>query len=79
MFSHVTQQPLTERGALTRRGSKLLVEMIIGVIGILGIMLSQVEMSQAGSVERTVVNGNIVVSLGVARAATKPDWAEILF
>jgi len=67
------------RGSLTRRGSKLLVEMIIGVIGILGIMLAQSATVQNSSIEQLVDQNGKVVQTQVANMTPKVDWLEILF
>lgn len=66
-------------GSLSRRGSKLLVQMIIGVIGILGIMLAQSSAGNGSQIERFVDENGKVVQTEVAKIAPKIDWSELLF
>ena len=67
------------RGSLSRRGSKLLVEMIIGVIGILGIMLAQSSAYNQAQLERLRANNVELVNAKVSEITPKIDWQEILF
>ncbi|TQV86610.1 hypothetical protein [Aliikangiella coralliicola] len=63
--------------SLSRRGSKLLVEVVIGVIGLLGIMLAQ-----AGQTEKLNGQDSLEHNAGfaqVSNVSTKIDWLEVLF
>lgn len=73
MFSPNSQQ------TLTRRGSKLLVEMIIGIIGLLGIMLAQIgEDSRDYHLSKLNAQGE-QVSVNVSKVTAKIDWLDVLF
>jgi len=79
MISQVSQQSLICRGSLSRRGSKLLVEAVIGVIGILGIMLAQVG-ATSSNIDGDVINkGEQVIGKAVSGMTAQIDWSEILF
>ncbi|WP_196137400.1 hypothetical protein [Aliikangiella sp. G2MR2-5] len=60
---------------LTRRGSKLLAEVIIGIIGLLGILIAQ-SAHDSHMKTGTNVSGEVVK---VVQVPTKIDWLEILF
>lgn len=61
--------------SLSKRGSKLLVEMIIGVIGLLGIMVA-LSGNQQDQIFYSKANGEIV---SIEQSETKIDWLDILF
>lgn len=67
------------RRSLSRRGSKLLVEMIIGVIGILGIMLAQNSAYHNSQAGQLVDHNGKIIKTEVARMTSKIDWLDILF
>lgn len=78
MFSQKSHQ------SLSRRGSKLLVEMVIGVIGILGIMLAQFEGHGNDSLPHGLKSGGEAgsgetIGTHVVRITPEIDWSEILF
>ncbi len=67
------------RHTFSRRGSKLVAELVIGVIGILGIMLaesSQHNMEQLAAYKNA---GEFVVQTQLAGSTKKVDWLDILF
>jgi len=65
--------------SLTPRGSKLLVEMVIGIIGLLGIMLAQAVEPELGATFDNLQHKRGVVSAEVSDATQKIDWIDILF
>jgi len=65
--------------SLSRRGSKLMVEAIIGVIGILGIMLAQLETSAASTKMQQLNEQVVAIGSEVKSSAKEIDWLEILF
>ena len=67
------------RNSLSPRGSKLLVEVIIGIIGILGIMLAQAGEPGVSKTLQKLHNKGEMISVEVQQAAPKVDWIEILF
>ncbi len=73
MFKTSTQ------GTLSRRGSKLLVELIIGVIGVLGIMLAQNSQYGQAQLERLANKGDTVAQSQVSNITQKVDWLDIIF
>ncbi len=73
MFSQIKQH------SLTRRNTKLMVEIVIGIIGLLGIMLAQLEPSRSSMDQMLLDNDKTVIGEGVAKVVTKIDWLDILF
>lgn len=65
--------------SLSRRGSKLLVEVVIGVIGILGIMLAQAGENQMSSSLTQVDNGKAMIASELKQVTPEIDWVDILF
>ena len=72
--------------SLTRRGSKLLVEVVIGVIGIFGIMLAQLGEQSIGKgvvikdqVQAVSVSQMSVSQESANKITPKIDWLELLY
>ncbi|MCW8877673.1 MAG: hypothetical protein OQK51_11505 [Kangiellaceae bacterium] len=65
----------SQQKSLSKRGSKLLVEVVIGVIGLLGIMVAQ-SGSHQEHVFYSKANGEVV---SVEQSESKIDWLDILF
>lgn len=63
---------------MTRRNSKLLVELTIGVIGLLGILFAQMP-ARATPSELTGQVLEQTSELGVQSVTPKIDWFEVLF
>ncbi len=69
----------SQHHSLTRRGSKLLVEVVIGVIGVLGIMLAHVgEHRQAADFHGGNISGESI-SIEVSKVAPRINWSEVFF
>ena len=71
-----------ENQHLSRRGSKLLVELVIGIIGLMGILLAQYAPTTKHST-MAEFRSELAQGLGAGKhdttAATRIDWLDILF
>lgn len=57
----------------------MLVEVVIGIIGMLGIMLAQAGNSQLNSGLTQMENGETVIASELKQVTPQVDWIEILF
>ncbi len=68
----------SEHRTLTRRDSKLLVEVVIGVIGLLGILLAQAShFSHPQDSQSMGVKNSVVISQ--SQPTLEFDWIDLLF
>ena len=56
-----------------------MVEIVIGIIGLLGIMLAQIEPNNSRINKNLLDQDKTIISETVAEVATKVDWLDILF
>jgi len=65
--------------SLSPRASKLLVEMVIGVIGVLGIMTALAVEPEAKNTLYQLKHHGEVMSVEAGKVAPQIDWIDILF
>ncbi|MET1254694.1 hypothetical protein [Aliikangiella maris] len=61
--------------SLTRRHSKLLAELIIGIIGVFGIMLAEIDSKDRNHLVQFQNQQSVVMKV----SPSKIDWLEVLF
>lgn len=63
----------------SKRASKLFVEMVFGVLGLLGIMIAQAVEPEAKETLYQLKHHGEVMNVDVSNVAPQIDWLDILF